>query len=111
MVRPCLPFIGSGQNQLARHSERGKKTRQTEKEVRRQHVPEGSGELRKMEETVCEVICGAHTTPAVKEQLKGEGYGVRKGKEGGRGRGGCLRPALRSFSAGKSHLSVEKSFL
>ena len=29
-------------------------------------VPEGSGEQRKMEETGCEVICGAPTTPAVK---------------------------------------------
>ena len=26
----CLPFIRSGQNHLARHSERGKKTRQTD---------------------------------------------------------------------------------
>ena len=52
---PCFPFIRSGQNHLARHSERGKKTRQTEKEVGRQHqgtvqqVPEGSGEQGKME--------------------------------------------------------------
>ena len=30
-------------------------------------VSEGSGEQRKMEETDCEVICGALTTPAVKE--------------------------------------------
>ena len=29
-------------------------------------VPEGSAEQRKMEETGCEVICGAPTTPAVK---------------------------------------------
>ena len=33
----CLQFIRSGQNPLARHSERGKKTRQTEEEVGRQH--------------------------------------------------------------------------
>ena len=33
MVWSCLPFIRSGQNHLARHSERGKKTRQAEKEV------------------------------------------------------------------------------
>ena len=33
----CLPLIRSGQNHLARHSERGKKTRQTEEEVGRQH--------------------------------------------------------------------------
>ena len=33
----CLPFIGSGQNHLARHNERGKNTRQTEREVGRQH--------------------------------------------------------------------------
>ena len=36
-VWSCFPFIGSGQNHLARHSERGKKTRQTEEEVGRQH--------------------------------------------------------------------------
>ena len=37
MVWTCLLFIRSGQNRLAKHSERGKKTRQTEEEVRRQH--------------------------------------------------------------------------
>ena len=52
LVWSCLPFIRSGQNRLARHSER-RKTRQTEEEVGRQHqgmdrlgvrqVPEGSG--------------------------------------------------------------------
>ena len=36
MVWSCLPFIRSGQNHLASHSERGKKTRQTEEEVGRQ---------------------------------------------------------------------------
>ena len=35
VVWTCLPFIRSSQNHLARHSERGKKTRQTEKEVGR----------------------------------------------------------------------------
>ena len=64
------------QNQLARHSERGKKTRQTEEEVGRQYqemhrpevrqVPEGSGEQGKMEETGYKIICGAPTTLAVK---------------------------------------------
>ena len=49
---------------------------QTEEEVGRQHqgmdrpgvrkVPEGSGEQGKMEETGCEVICGAPTTLAGK---------------------------------------------
>ena len=33
----CFPFTRSGQNHLARHSARGKKTRQTEEEVGRQH--------------------------------------------------------------------------
>ena len=76
VVWSCLPFIRSGQNHLARHSERGKKTRQTEEEVGRQHqrmdrpgvrhVPQGSGEQRKMEETCCEIICDAPTTLAVK---------------------------------------------
>ena len=57
---------------LARHSERGKKTRQTEEEVGRQHqgmdrpgvrqLPEGSGEQGEMEETGSEIICGAPTT-------------------------------------------------
>ena len=60
------PFIRSGQNHLARHSERGKETRQTEEEVGRQHqgmdrpgvyqVPQGSGEQGKMEETGCKII-------------------------------------------------------
>ena len=72
VVWTCFPFIRSGQNHLARHSERGKKTRQTEKGVGRHHqgmdrpgvrqVPEGSEEQRKMEETGCEVICGNPTT-------------------------------------------------
>ena len=71
------PFIRSDLNHLARHSERGTKTRQTEEEVGRQHqgmdrpgvrqVIEISGEQRKMEETGCEIICGAPTTLAVKE--------------------------------------------
>ena len=66
----------SGQNHLARHSERGKKTRQTNEEVGRQHqgmdrpgvrqVPEGSGEQGTMEKTGCKIICGAPTTLAVK---------------------------------------------
>ena len=60
-----------------KHSERGKKTRQTEEEVGRQHqgmdrpgvcqVPEGSEKKEgKMEETGCEVLCSAPTTLAVK---------------------------------------------
>ena len=63
----------SGQNHLARHSERDKKT---EEEVERQHqemnrpevqqVPEGSGEHGKMEKTSCKIICSAPTTIAVK---------------------------------------------
>ena len=77
MVWSCVPFTRSGENHLARHSERGKETRQTEEEVGRQHqgidrvgvrqVPEGSEEQKKkMEETGCEMICGARTTLAVK---------------------------------------------
>ena len=54
----------------------GKKTRQTEKEVGRQHqgmdmpevrqVQEGSGEQGKMEKTGCKIICGAPMTFVVK---------------------------------------------
>ena len=80
VVWTCLPFIRSDQNHLARHSERKKKTKQTEEEVGRQHqgldrpgvrqVPVGSGEQRKLEETGCEVICGAPTTLAVKGEVQ-----------------------------------------
>ena len=76
VVLSCFPFIRSGQNYLPMHSERGKKTRQTEEEVGRQHqgmdrpgvpqVPEVNGEQGKMEDTGCEIICGAPTTLAVK---------------------------------------------
>ena len=76
VVWTCLPFIRSGQNHLARHNEKGKKTMQRKEEVGRQHqgmdrpgvrqVPEGRGEQGKMEETGCEIICGAPTTLTVK---------------------------------------------
>ena len=76
VVWSCLPFIRSSQNHLARHSERGKKTRQTEEDVGRQHqgmdrpggrqVPEGSGEQGKMEETGREIIYGVPATLVVK---------------------------------------------
>ena len=62
VVRSCLLFIRSGQNHLARHSEKGKKTRQTKEKVGRQHqgmtrpgvqqVPEGSGEQGKWRKLV-----------------------------------------------------------
>ena len=62
VVWSCFPFMRSGQNHLARHSERGKKTRQTEEEVGRQHrgmdrpgvsqVPEGSGKQGKWRKLV-----------------------------------------------------------
>ena len=54
----------------------GKKTMQTEEEVGRQHqgmdrpgvcqVLEGNGVHGKMEETGCEIVCGAPATLAVK---------------------------------------------
>ena len=74
VVWSCLPFMRSGQNHLARYNERWKKTRQAEEEVQYQgmdrpgvrQVPEGSGEQGKMEETGCEIICGAQTTLAVR---------------------------------------------
>ena len=61
----------SGQNHLARHSERGKKTRQTEDEVGRQHqgmdrpgvrqVPEGGREKEKWRKLV--VVFSAPNDP------------------------------------------------
>ena len=60
VVWSCFPFIRSGQNHFARHSERGEKTKE---EVGRPHqgmdrpgvwqVPEGGGEQEKMEKTGC----------------------------------------------------------
>ena len=80
VVQSCIPFIRSCKNHLARHSERGKKTRQTEEEVGRQHqgmdrpgvcqVPEGSEEQGKMEETGREIICGAPMILAVKGNMR-----------------------------------------
>ena len=79
MVWICLPFIRSGQNHLVIYSERGKKTRQTEEEVGRQHqgmdrpgvgqVPDGSGEQGTTEETGCEIIFGVPTTLAVEKLM------------------------------------------
>ena len=75
MVWLCLPFIRSGQNRFARHSEKGKKTRQRKEEVGRhqgmdrpgvRQVPEGSGEQGKMEKTGRKIIYGAPTTLVVK---------------------------------------------
>ena len=75
-VWSCFSFIRSGQNHLARHSERGKKTRRTKEEVGRQRqvmnrpgvrqVPEGSREQGKMVKTGCKIICGAPTNLAAK---------------------------------------------
>ena len=82
MIWSCLLFIRSGQNHLARLCERGKKTRQIEEELGRQHQgmdrpgvrkdPKGSGKQGKMEETGCEIICGAQTTVAVKGEMRWE---------------------------------------
>ena len=76
VVWSCFPFIRSGQNHLARHGERGKKTRRTKEEVGRQHqatdrpgvwqVPEGSREQGKMEQTGWKIFCGAPMTLEVK---------------------------------------------
>ena len=79
IVKRCkLQWCGhvSGSSGLAKtilqDSEMGKTSRQTEKEVRRQHkgmdrpgvrhVPEGNEEQGEMEETGCEIICSAPTT-------------------------------------------------
>ena len=76
VVWSCLPFIRFVKNHLPRHSERGKKTRQTEEEVGRQYqemdrpgvrqVSAGNGEQGKMEDIGCKIICGDPTTLAVK---------------------------------------------
>ena len=62
VIWTCLPLIRSDQNHIARHSERVKRTRQTEEEVGRQHqgmdrpgvrqVPGGSEEQKKWRKVV-----------------------------------------------------------
>ena len=44
MVWSCPPFLRSGQNHLARHNEREKKTRQTEEEVGKDNIKEWTGQ-------------------------------------------------------------------
>ena len=76
VVWSCFPFIRSGQNRLARHSKRRRKTRQTEERVGRHYqdmdrpavrqVPEGNGKQGKVKKTGCKIICGAQTTLAGK---------------------------------------------
>ena len=76
VVWACLPFIRSGQNHLARRSERGKKTRRTKEEVGRQHQEMDRLEFTKSQRAVenrkkwrelfCEIICDAPATLAVK---------------------------------------------
>ena len=73
VVWTCLPFIRSGHNHLARHSERGKKVHR-----KRGGKTSGNGQAwsspspreqwrtEKLEETGCEVICGAPITQMVK---------------------------------------------
>ena len=88
VVWSCYPFIRSGQNHLARHSERREKTRRTKKEVGRQHqgihrpevhqVP--AVEMReKWRKLVVnsEVICGAPTTLVVRGKVKLKVLGSR----------------------------------
>ena len=68
MVWSCIPFIRSGQNHLARHNERGKKTRQNGQAWSSAN-PRGQWRQGKMKKTGCKIICGAPTTLAVKELM------------------------------------------
>ena len=73
------PLSGLAKTILQGTVKGGKNTRQTNKQVGRQHqgmdrpgvrqVPEGSGEQGKMEETGCEIICGAPTTLEVEREM------------------------------------------
>ena len=72
VVWTCLPYIRSSQNHLARHSERGKKTRQTEDNImewtgleftKSQRAVENREKWRKL---CCEIICGVPMTLVVK---------------------------------------------
>ena len=57
----CLPFIRSGQNHLASHSERGKKTRQTEEEVGRQHQGMDRPGVQQVPEALTDTHVRTHT--------------------------------------------------
>ena len=76
VVWSCFPFIRSGQNHLARHSGRGKKTRRQRKRWE-DNIREWTGleftksqraveNREKWKKTGCKIICGAPTTLAVK---------------------------------------------
>ena len=75
----CFPFIRSGKNHLARHSERGKKTRQTEKgggktpsengQAWSSLSPRGQWRTGENGEKVCKIICGTPKTLAVEGQM------------------------------------------
>ena len=76
LVWSCFPFIRSGQNHLARHSERGKKTRagrgrggkttSGNGQAWSSASPRGQWRTEKKGENGCKIICGAPTTLAVK---------------------------------------------
>ena len=75
MVATCLPFIKSGQHHFARHSERGKKTKQTEKKKWEDNIRKWTGlEFAKSQRVVenrkkwnkMEVKFDAPRTPMVK---------------------------------------------
>ena len=79
VVWSCLLFISSGQNHLARHSERGKKTRQTKKEVERhqsldrpgvRQVPESSGEQRQWRKLVVKSSVVSRRPPLLRDRWR-----------------------------------------
>ena len=75
VVRTCLPFVRSGQTHLARHSESGKKTRQsrrggktTSESGQAWNSPSPRGQWRTGKNGGhCEIICGAPATLADKD--------------------------------------------
>ena len=76
VVWSCFPFIRSGQNHLARHSERGEedkadrgrggKTTSGNGQAWTSVSPRGQWRTGKMEKTGCKIIYGAPTTLVVK---------------------------------------------
>ena len=99
-VWSCLPFIKSGHKHLARHSERGKKTKSRQRKRWEDNIREWTGlefaesqraaeNKEKMEATGSEIICGAPTTLAVNGQMRCENLEkghVEVGGGGGRKR-------------------------
>ena len=117
VVWSCLLLIRSGQNHLTRHSERPEKARKTTTKNRwEDNISEWTGlefaksqraaenNNKKMEETGCEIICGAPTTLAVKGSIM-----MRVGKSFDRVWHAALWTTTKKYYISSNHIRVIKN--